>query len=237
VKRRLLLLPAAAGTAAARAGTQSPLDPETPAAAEIADIAWLLFGGATIIFVAVMALAVWSIVRPERARVLVGHRRAIVLGGVAFPVILLSALLVYTLGVAGRIAAPAEPAALVVEVVGEQFWWRVNYLDEYGRIDVPTANEIHLPAGRPAELRLRTADVIHSFWIPNLAGKIDMLPGRSSLLRLQPDRPGVWRGQCAEYCGAQHANMAFLVVVDTPEAFDAWLAAQRLPAAPLPPGD
>jgi cytochrome c oxidase subunit 2 len=216
----------------AGAALQSPLDPQTPAAIEIADIAWLLFGGATAIFALVMALTVWSVVAPDRARALLGHRRAIVLGGLAFPVIVLSALLIHTLKVASEIVTPTEPAALRIEVIGEQFWWRVNYLDQSGRIDVPTANEIHLPAGQPVEFRLRTADVLHSFWVPNLAGKIDLIPGRITTLRLRPDRPGVWRGQCAEYCGAQHANMAFLVVVETPEDFAAWLAAQRRPAAP-----
>jgi len=223
----LATLPASAG-----AGLQSALDPHSPVASEITAITWLLFGGATAIFVLVMALTAYSMSAPERAGRVLGHRRAIIIGGLAFPVALLSALLIHTLKVAGDIAAPPEPPALRVEVVGEQFWWRVNYLTDAGYVDVATANEIHLPAGRPVEFRLRTVDVIHSFWMPNLAGKIDMIPGHVTTLSIRPDRPGVWRGQCAEYCGAQHANMAFLVVVETPEDFDAWLAAQRLPARP-----
>jgi cytochrome c oxidase subunit 2 len=210
---------------------QSSLDPQSPTAVDIADIAWLLFGGAAVIFALVLILAVWSVAAPRHARPWLGNHRAILTGGLVFPVVVLSALLLHTLRVAGGMAAPMEPPALRIEVVGQQYWWRVNYLDADGHPDVPTANEIHLPAGRTVEFRLRTADVIHSFWVPNLAGKIDMIPGRVSTLRLRPDRPGVWRGQCAEYCGAQHANMAFLVVVERPEDFDAWLAAQRLPAA------
>ncbi|MGZ8245333.1 cytochrome c oxidase subunit II [Methylomagnum sp.] len=210
---------------------QSSLDPQTPTATAIADIAWLMFGGAAVIFALVMALAAWSVVRPGRASGWLANQRAIVVGGIAFPVVLLTALLVHTLRVAGEIVSPAAAPALRIEVMGEQFWWRVNYLNEAGHIDVPTANEIHLPVGREAELRLRTADVIHSFWVPNLAGKIDMIPGRVTTLRLYPERQGVWRGQCAEYCGAQHANMALLVVAEPPEAFEAWLAHQRRSAA------
>jgi len=224
-------LPAAL-PAPANAAMQSSLDPNSAVAFDIAAIAWLLFGAGTIIFVLVMALTAYSMSAPERAGPVLGHRRAVIIGGFAVPVVLLSALLIHTLKVAGNIATPPEPPALRVEIVGEQFWWRVNYLTDAGHVDVATANEIHLPAGRSVEFRLRTADVIHSFWMPNLAGKIDLIPGRVTTLSLRPDRPGVWRGQCAEYCGAQHANMAFLVVVETPEGFDAWLAAQRLPARP-----
>jgi len=228
--RSALLL--AALPASVRATLQSTLDPHSPVASEITDIAWLLFWGALIIFILVMALTVYSMSAPEHAGRVLGHRRAVIIGGFVIPVALLSALLIHTLKVAGDIATPPEPPALRIEVIGEQFWWRVNYLTDAGYVDVATANEIHLPAGRPVEFRLRTVDVIHSFWMPNLAGKIDMIPGHVTTLNLRPDRPGVWRGQCAEYCGAQHANMAFLVVVETPEEFDAWLAAQRQPARP-----
>jgi cytochrome c oxidase subunit 2 len=215
-----------------QANLQSTLDPHSPVASEIADIAWLLFWGALIIFILVMALTVYSMSAPGHAGRVLGHRRAVIIGGFVIPVALLSALLIHTLKVAGDIAAPPEPPALRIEVIGEQFWWRVNYLTDAGYVDVATANEIHLPAGQPVEFRLRTADVIHSFWMPNLAGKIDMIPGHVTTLNFRPDRPGVWRGQCAEYCGAQHANMAFLVVVEMPEEFDVWLAAQRQPARP-----
>ncbi len=218
--------------AAAHAGLQSALHPHSPTASDITAIAWLVFWGATVIFVLVMALTVYSTSGSKRAGRLLGHRRAILIGGFAFPVAVLSALLIYTLRVAGDIVTPSETPALRIEVVGEKFWWRVNYLTEAGHVDVATANEIHLPAGRLVEFKLRTADVIHSFWLPNLAGKVDMIPGRITTLPIRPDQPGVWRGQCAEYCGAQHANMAFLVVVETPEDFEIWLAAQRRPARP-----
>ena len=93
-----------------------------------------------------------------------------------------------------------------IEVIGEQWWWRVNYRYERGRIDFVTANEIRIPAGQPVELALTSTNVLHSFWVPSLAGKLDLIPGRVNRLRLQADRPGVFRGQCAEYCGMRHSG-------------------------------
>jgi cytochrome c oxidase subunit 2 len=220
------------GPAGASGGFQSPLGPNSPAASDIADLAWLLFGGAALIFAAVLVLTGIAVFAPGRGRAWLRRRRSIVLGGLAFPIAVLSALLVYSLGVADRLVRTPEAAAVRIEVIGEQYWWRVRYLDETGRPAFETANEIHLPAGASAEFVLRSADVIHSFWLPNLAGKIDLIPGHATRLRVRPDRPGVFRGQCAEYCGAQHANMAFRVVVDTPDGFAVWFAAQRQPAPP-----
>jgi cytochrome c oxidase subunit 2 len=160
----------------------------------------------------------------------VARRSLIIGGGVIFPVVSLFALLLYALVSADEIVDIDEPAVLRIEVVGEQFWWQVRYLDEAGGLDAVTANEIHVPVGSPVDFTVKSADVIHSFWVPSLAGKIDMIPGRTNTLRLKADKVGEWRGQCAEYCGAQHAKMAFYVVVETPEKFAAWLAAQRRPA-------
>jgi cytochrome c oxidase subunit 2 len=108
--------------------------------------------------------------------------------------------------------------------------WRVRYLGASGQPDFDTANEIRIPTGRPVELSLASADVIHSFWVPNLAGKIDMIPGRTNRVRLFADRAGVFRGQCAEYCGGPHAQMALYVIADSPERFEAWRDDQRKPA-------
>jgi len=110
------------------------------------------------------------------------------------------------------------------------WWWEVRYRDAATGAQVVTANEIRIPVGRPVYFGLGSADVIHSFWVPSLGGKMDMLPGRVQHLLLQADRPGTWRGQCAEYCGEQHARMALHVVAEEPAAFDAWLAAQARPA-------
>lgn len=209
---------------------QSALNPQSAVSQEIATLGWVMIVGAVLIFLVVLAITGYALFAPDEQRARLGGRRLIILGGVVFPVVTLSALLIYALVAADRIVSSEEPAAVRIEVIGEQFWWRVNYLDAAGYTDAVTANEIHLPAGQAVDLEVASQDVIHSFWVPNLAGKIDMFPGRSNRLRLKTDRLGVWRGQCAEYCGAQHAKMAFHVVVETPEEFAAWLAAQRRPA-------
>jgi cytochrome c oxidase subunit II len=207
---------------------QSALDPHGADAAVIADIARLLFVGGAIVFVLVMALAAWAVW--GRRRAWLAGRRAVVAGGIVLPGVVLFALLVYTLLAAARMQAAHGAPALRIEVVGEPWWWRVRYLDAQGRLDFVTANEIHIPVGRTVELRLRSDNVLHSFWVPALAGKLDMIPGKDNRLALRAERAGVYRGQCAEYCGAAHARMAFLVVADGAEAFEQWRAAQRAPA-------
>ena len=124
--------------------------------------------------------------------------------------------------------SPPEPAsAVTIEVTGHQWWWEVRYPEE----QVVTANEIHIPVGRPVRVDMTSADVIHSFWVPELHGKMDMIPGRTDVIWLQTDVPGSYRGQCAEFCGLQHAKMALYVVAEPPETFAAWLDQQRQPAA------
>ncbi len=152
----------------------------------------------------------------------------IAVGGVAVPLLVLSVLWVLTLHGMAANSQPDRPAALTVDVVGVQWWWEVRYPDAGGVI---TANEVHIPAGEPVRLRLTTKDVIHSFWIPQVMGKMDMIPGQVNETWMQADRPGVYRGQCAEYCGAQHANMALYVIAETPADFQAWLARERGTAA------
>jgi cytochrome c oxidase subunit 2 len=114
--------------------------------------------------------------------------------------------------------------------VGHQWWWRVQYLDAVDRVDFETANEIRLPAGQAVEFVLESDDVLHSFWVPGLAGKVDMIPGRVNRLVATPAEPALLRGQCAEYCGGPHALMALFVVVEPADAFARWRAAQREPA-------
>jgi cytochrome c oxidase subunit 2 len=125
--------------------------------------------------------------------------------------------------------------ALHVKVTANQWWWALNYDDADVSRTFDTANEMHIPVGRPVILTLKGADVIHSFWVPNLAGKKDLIPGRTAQLTLRADKPGTYRGQCAEFCGAQHARMAFLVVAEEPAQYEAWAQRQRQ-AAP-PPSD
>lgn len=117
-----------------------------------------------------------------------------------------------------------------VRVTGEMWWWRVAYLDDQGREIVQDANEVHIPVGRPVVFELESADVIHSFWVPRLGGKTDMIPGRRNFMRLQADAPGTYGGQCAEYCGGPHALMGLVVVAHRPEAYAAWREKQARPA-------
>jgi cytochrome c oxidase subunit 2 len=205
-------------------GIQSALDPHSAHSQKVAEIWWVLFAGAVLIFVFVAALAVYALAPKHRSWI--ASRSFIVAAGAIFPVVTLSALLLYTFIAARDITAGADNAALKIEVVGEQWWWRVRYPDDV----FVTANEIHIPVGQTVEFLLTTADVIHSFWVPNLAGKLDMVPGRVNRLRVQADREGVFRGQCAEYCGGPHAKMAFYVVAQPPEEFARWLANERAPA-------
>lgn len=231
----------------AEAPLQSALHPSGNDAVVIARMTWWLVGGAVIIFVGVMALAVLSL-RDGRKPV----RPAVWLlgAGVAFPVTVLSALLIYSLVRSQQLLAPMSQDALVVSVTARMWWWEVRYRDPTtGRTvirngvnnsasnnansiadDVVTANEIRLPAHRDIYFALTSDDVIHSFWVPPLAGKVDMLPGRITRLRVRTGEPGVLRGQCAEYCGEQHARMALHVSVEEAGRFDAWLKNQAQPA-------
>ena len=207
-------------------GFQSALNPHSPEAAAAAALAWALFIGAALIFIAVMALMVLAF--RSRPRWL-AQQQVVVWGGVALPVVVLTVLLVYS----ATTGVPSEargPPALRIEVIGHQWWWRVRYLDAVGALDFETANEIRLPVGRSVELALSSADVLHSFWVPNLAGKLDMIPGRVNRLTFTPATAAVFRGQCAEYCGGPHAQMALYVVTQPADAFEQWRNDQRRPA-------
>lgn len=211
---------------------QSVLHPRGFHADELATLAWVLFAGGGAIFLAVVALTALAVFGPAKRRAWLANVRTVLACGFVFPVATLFALLTYSLFTSRALMADGESPALTIEVIGEQWWWRVNYLDARGRHDFATANEIRIPAGRTVELVLKSADVLHSFWVPNLAGKMDMIPGRANRLRVRASTPGVFRGQCAEYCGGAHARMAFHVVAEPTEVFQAWASRQREPAAP-----
>lgn len=212
-------------------GIQSTLWPQGPAAQAIADIGWVMFAGAAAILVLVMALALYAIFRAPEKRLPVSANVLIAIGGVAFPVVTLTALLIYGVVAMGSLRNETNDPSVQIEVTGNQWWWEVHYRDGADGKTIATANEIRIPAGVPVNISLRTRDVIHSFWVPNLAGKIDLIPGRVNHIVLQADRPGMFRGQCAEFCGAQHARMAFVVIAEPADAYAAWLAQQRQPAA------
>jgi cytochrome c oxidase subunit 2 len=222
------------------AGVQSALDPAGPQAARISKLWWLMFWVCSAVFALVMVYLLLAVLRsrasvdnsvirpgPEPAKV-----RA-VSGAVVVTVIILFAFLIADLFVGRGLSSLSSAEAVKIQVTGHQWWWEIKYDDPIPSQIVTTANEIHIPVGRPVELMTTSNDVIHSFWVPNLHGKKDLIPGHVNTTWLQADRPGVFRGQCAEFCGHQHAHMSFVVVAEPPDDFHAWLDAQRLPA-PLP---
>ncbi len=192
---------------------------------------WLMAAGAVLIYVLVLGTAVYAaLVAPER------HPRFpgipfIIGGGVALPVVVLAALLSYSFVLGRDLSRALPPDALRIEVVGKQWWWEVRYLVP-GGAPVVAANELRLPVGEPVELLLSATDVIHSFWLPRIAGKRDMIPGQVNRLVLEASAPGVHRGQCAEFCGGPHALMAFYAIAEAPADFAAWLEREAKPAAP-----
>ncbi|HMM75974.1 MAG TPA: c-type cytochrome [Gammaproteobacteria bacterium] len=182
----------------------------------------------TLLWLAVIGLAIyatWIRPGPHAAQ---GVRLLLFGGGVALPTVVLTALLVY--GLSMPMPLEARRPDLRIEITGERWWWRVRYLDDAGH-GVELANELRLPLDRHAGLALRSAEVIHSLWIPALGGKRDLLPGRVNHIGVTPTRPGLYRGTCAEYCGDGHANMGLVVEVMPAAEFDAWLAGQREDAA------
>jgi cytochrome c oxidase subunit II len=237
-----LLIPAGCLLSAGCSGIQSALDPAGPGAARIGDIWWLMLFIGAAVWAAVMAALLWALVRDrrppiDRASATIGpdprreRRIARVVGatvGATAAIILLFVVASHWIG-RELVAQPNAPA-LRIDVTAQRWWWDVRYRDPTPSREFSTANEIHIPLGRPVELTLRSADVIHSFWVPNLHGKKDLIPGQVNKFWLQADRPGVYRGQCAEFCGLQHAHMALYVVAEPEDQFVEWQARQRQPA-------
>jgi cytochrome c oxidase subunit 2 len=215
---------------------QSMVHPAGPAAAEIARIWWVMLGAFTAVFILVMMLMLVAILRRPAASASAPTARSlppwgrtgfIVAGGILLPVVVLTPLFIFSLLASARLHMPKD--ALTIRVVGHMWWWEVRYPDS----GIVTANEIHIPVGKPVRLELASADVIHSFWVPRLHGKRDMIPGVENVFWIQADKPGVYRGQCGEYCGTQHANMAFEVIALSPDEYDEWIDSQSAPT-PVP---
>jgi cytochrome c oxidase subunit II len=205
---------------------QSALNPKGPEAYQIALLTWLLFALGAVVLALVIAATALALRGSDRTRRILSSGGTVVAAGLVFPIVTLSALLGLGVWLTRAAVAPTEDAnAVHIDVVGEQWWWRIAFRRRDGSI-VPGANELRIPTGRTIVLTLRSADVIHSFWVPNLAGKMDMIPGRTTQLRLRADERGVFRGQCAEYCGGPHALMALGVVAMPPAEFDTWLDSQ-----------
>lgn len=219
--------PAADGTAA---WPPAALDPAGPFAGPLNTLSWVLFAmGGAVMLIVLIALVV-AVFGPRRWRTRLGGSKLVWIGGFAFPVVVLTALLIYGLGLTSHLTQEPGPGEMRVRVTGEMWWWRVAYLDDQGREAFQDANELHIPTGRPVVIELDSADVIHGFWVPRLSGKVDMIPGRRNLIRIQADAPGAYGGQCAEYCGGPHALMGFVVVAHAPAEFGAWRARQALPS-------
>jgi cytochrome c oxidase subunit II len=235
--RTLGLTPAAvaavllAVTAVGCAGQErGAFEPRSAEARAVNTVFWLMVSLGSLVFVAVVTLLVLARRgrRPDDDAATLHERsgRLVIGGGIVLPVVILVPLTVVMLAV-GSAISPTRDATFDIRVTGHQFWWEIEYPD--GTV---TANEIHIPADRRVRIELRTADVIHSFWVPQLGGKIDMIPGETTELLIEADEPGRYIGQCTEFCGVQHARMRFVAIVRPAEEFDAWLAAESSDAAP-----
>ncbi|CAN5587396.1 hypothetical protein BH24ACT26_BH24ACT26_18030 [soil metagenome] len=184
------------------------------------------------VFAVVIALLGVAVARARRRSVQPDHDARwgepfVIIGGVIGPMIILAIVFVIALRDMAALSGPPGEIRTTVDVIGHDWWWEADY----GETGAVTANEIHIPVGEPVRIRLTTADVIHSFWVPQLQAKSDMIPGSVNEMWLQADRPGRYRGQCAEFCGLQHAQMIFYVVAESPDEFRRWADEVAEPAA------
>ena len=220
---------------AAGCGGSSPsiLDHHGPEAKRIAGVWWLMFALAAAVYVVVAALIVIALLRGRRARGVsrLDESAFIVVGGVIAPVVILAMLAVVTVTTTRALRNP-ERGELAVRVTGNDWWWDVTYSDT----NVRTANEIHVPVGRSIDVALTSADVVHSFWVPQLAGKVDVIPGQTNHLRFKASRPGKYLGECAEFCSIGHALMRFVVIAQPPDEFERWLT-RRTAVSTAPSGE
>ena len=219
------LVPAGCG------GMQSALDAEGPSAAALKDLIITVSVVCALIWLAVIAVLAVALLRRRDGRdtpdqALAGPVKL----AVSATVVIIGALTLLSFYTT-RMLGPAQDADVTIRVRAQQWWWQFIYEDDDGAGSFQTANEIHIPVGKTVRVILESPDVIHSFWVPSLAGKLDLIPGRENVLTFRADRPGVYRGQCAEFCGLQHSHMAFLVLAEDAESFTRWAAAQRTDAA------
>jgi cytochrome c oxidase subunit 2 len=218
---------------------QSILHPAGPQAGRIEDLWWLMLWVLTAVYVLVMIALLAGIARRRREVEVVDERHLgrWVGGATAVSIVVLLGLLVASVSTSSALESLARPDALSIDLVGYQWWWQVKYSNPQPSRQVTTANEIHIPVGQPVRIRATSRDVIHSFWVPALHGKKDLIPGHDTELWIRADWPGIYRGQCAEFCGWQHAHMALLVIAESPGQFTVWLEGQRRlgtpPASPL----
>jgi cytochrome c oxidase subunit II len=228
----------ACANAAAAATFQDALTPAGPQASHIYDLWMLMLWVCSVVFVAIMmayGIALWRAPRStertpaDTTESPARERRHVIAVSIATAVSTLGlfGLIVASVMTDRALASLPLGEGIVINVTAHQWWWEAMYDDHEPSRVFYTANELHVPVGRPVMVRLRSSDVIHSFWVPNLHGKRDLIPGRDLLITFRADKAGLYRGQCAEFCGHQHAKMAFLVIAQEPEKYERWAAAQR----------
>ena len=215
---------------------QTVLDPHGPGARAIAELSWLLFGVSGFVYVAVVIVLVWAFARRRHDSDDAPHVTAriarVVTGAVVLTALTLVGLTAASVAKGRGLNSPTGPGAITVDVIGHQWWWDFQYHDVTPSDWVSSPNELHIPVGVPVVIKAQSRDVIHSFWVPNLHGKRDLTPGIVTNTWIQADTTGVYRGQCAEFCGYQHAKMGFVVVAEPMDKFLEWIQHQRQPASP-----
>lgn len=208
-------------------GSPSALDPHGPKGDQVTTLWWILFVVAAIVTVIVLLLGVWAAFGPRTgeapARGFMSGHAFVLTAGALIPAVILIGVFAYTLRTTVTLSAPSTLAKMTIKVVGHRWWWEFDYLNQH----FVTANEMHVPAGQPVRLELTSADVIHSFWVPQLGPQIDTVPGIVNTTWTEASRAQTYRGECNVFCGIQHANMDFLVVADPPARFAAWLRDQE----------
>jgi len=213
--------------------------PAGSAAQQISPLLWgLIWLSIIVVVIIVIALSAGLVVRTRKpgdpAQVVTEEsRRGLwwIYGATGVSCLMLVGFIGWTLTTMAGIATPPRSAAFTVDVSGAQWWWRFNYHEKDGQPGFATANELHIPVGMPVRFRITAEDVIHSFWVPALGGKTDAIPGQVNEAWLEADKPGTYRGQCTEYCGQEHSEMALLVVAEPQDQFDAWHAHQTAAAS------
>jgi cytochrome c oxidase subunit II len=231
---------AAAKPASQTTGLTNIFAPESTPAKSIFDLSLFVLAITAVIFIIVFTLLVYAVVKfrsrgadADREPAQVYGSTQIELAWTVIPVLIVVVLFLATARVIHAVQDAPKPAtAIEVTAIGHQFWWEFRY----PKLGIVTANELHIPVSDPARptptfLKLLSADTDHSFWIPQLAGKTDLIPNRINEMWMEPHRSGIFLGQCAQYCGTQHAKMLLRVSVDTPQDFDQWVRAQQRPAA------
>jgi cytochrome c oxidase subunit II len=227
----LLLWPGMHSQQAAASGAHSALQAYGAPAVQIEGLWWYMVAALSAGYLLTMIFLAVAIWRGRQAQYLKDRasKGFVIVFGAAVPLLVVISILGYSVAVGSSLSVSPYTRAMSIQVTGHRWWWDVKYMDG-DRVVAVTANELYIPVGAPVKLQLRSTDVIHSFWVPNLSGKMDLIPGRKNEMWLRAERAGVWRGQCAEFCGAQHAHMSFEVVSIEQADFRRWLDWQSEPA-------